>query len=355
MIIRHEDETSAAVEPVATPTEPVIDLDAAALAAFEVGAAEAAEADEAPAPVVADPATETPAPVETPEPAAEAAAPDAAEVADVDVDAEVAAHGLKGKSEARFRELAGTIRELAPMKAALATAGITDVAQLPEIIGRAQRLEEWHGIIEDTDATPDQLSDAFGVLKAINSDDPQVLGQVYDKLTAELALIGKRIGRAVPGSYDPLAEHADLLEEVENGDLPRVRAMELVQQRAMQANLQQRNQQATQQQGQQQAEQAAIAQVGQLNAQLKASDPDFLRKVPYLQPALATIRQNLPPQQWAQAIADAYRLLPPLPPVANQLPPVTAMPLRPVGGASTMQRKPKSDMEAFEMGAATAR
>ena len=84
----------------------------------------------------------------------------------------------------------------------------------------------------------------------------------------------------------------------------------------------------------------------------------FAAKLPFLQPALNMIRTTLPPQQWVAAIKDAYLALPAIPqaqPVHQQRAPVSNMPLRPTGTAAPMTRKPNSDIEAFEMGAASVR
>src|SRR5690606_21453380 len=105
--------------------------------------------------------------------------------------------------------------------------------------------------------------------------------------------------------YDPLADHPDLQAEIEAGDLTRARALEMAQARAAAKVGEQRHQQVTQQQTAAQAQQQAVAEVSALNAKLKSADPDFARKLPFLQPAIATIRDTLPPNQWAGAIERA--------------------------------------------------
>ena len=209
-----------------------------------------------------------------------------------------------------------------------------------------KRMAEWEEIITESTARPEQLNEALHLIRAINSNDPGVLEKAYGALEQELAAIGKRIGREAPG-YDPLAEHQDLREAVEVGDMTRKHAAEVAKARALaaqhQAAAQQHQQQATSQQQAQHAQQAALAEVNELNARLKAEDPaGFAHRVKAID--YAEIRKH-PPHLWAAKIEAAYwRAAPPAPKV-----PAAPSPLRPsAAGGRAMTSKPTSALEAVE-------
>lgn len=339
-------------ETLATP-EPEASAEDAAMAAFDKGLEEAAKIDapepEAPEPEAPEP--EAPAAAKTDEPAAATpdpakpetakAAPTEAEKQAAAVEAEIGELQLKEKAAARFRELAARPSE-------------ADVAPLRE---RAARADQWEQIIVASTAKPEQLNSALGYVQAINSGDPAAMGAAFDAMSKELAWLGQQIGREVPGLHDPLAAHADLAREVEDGDLTRARALEIARQRAESQRTTERQRQQAQHDQDEHAHRAsvdtAMRQIGELNAQLKASDPAFAQKLPMLQPALDIIRANLPPAQWAQAIAHAWTQLPAVAAPAPKAP-VAPMPIRPTGAPSTQARKPANAMEAFEAGLAAA-
>lgn len=323
------------------------------LDAFSRGVAEAAEHEDE-APLDDEPAgDDEPAPEVSEDDALAPAAPDepAAEDPGKAVEDEITERGLKGKAADRFRELANANKEYEPVVAALKQAGI-QTADLPAIVQRARNHDEWTQMITDSTAQPDQLADAMSLIKAINSDDTQTLEAAYTKLEAELAAIGKRIGREAPG-YDPMTEHADIAEMLDNGDITREAAQQIVQARALLAQQQaqqgQHKQQQQQAQLKQQAQNAAIAEIETLNATLKQQDPaGFAQRVAAID--YAAIKQY-PPEQWPARIEAAYwraQVAPAKPPVPSHVP------LRPAGNRP-MQRVPQSDMEAFEMGVAAAR
>lgn len=335
--------TAPEAAPEAAP-EPTVDEQA--LAAFDKGAEEAKPADAEPAAVAkpADPAAPV-VPVVPVVPASPAA---------LDVDAEIKSLGLKKAASDRFRELATAV----PFKEELIKAGITEPKQIEGLIATAQRAEGYESAFRATGGTPEQISNTLGYVQAINSGDPAKMNQAFEALTKEVQWLGQKLGREVPGLLDPLEAHPDLLNEVEIGDLTRKRALELVQQRATATRATEQAGRFSTQQAQQQETDAAMSAIGQLNATLKANDPQFAAKLPFLQPALNMIRTTLPPSQWVNAIKDAYLALPAIPqpaPQVQQRAPVGNMPLRPTGASGGMVRQPKSDIEAFEMGAASVR
>lgn len=332
------------------PETESVDQEAMEAEAFDKGVEEANTEQGADAPESPE---ETPEPDKAPaeKPAEAKPKPDMTSH-DKAVETEIKERGLKEDAATRFRELANAANAYTPIREAMDKAGIT-ADKLPEALNAAVQQTEWREIIADSTAQPEQLSDALNVIKAINSDDPAVLGQVYDKLAAELEQVGKRIGREVPGRYDPLSEHADLSEAVEAGDMTRKHAAEVAQARAQQATRRQRQeqqgQQAQAQQATQQAQQEALKEVAALNTQLKTEDAaNFAHRMQQID--YAAIRQ-LPPHLWAAKVEAAYWRVQPAAPAK---PAIGHVPLRANGGGQ-MQRKPQNDVEAFDIGVASVR
>lgn len=376
-----ENETTTPVAATETPTatdaatetpivETPVDSDAAALAAFDKGVAEIAEPKaEAPVTTAADVAAAAAA-AKTDDPKAAAppaaggapltvdhgktdptkkdeAAKDAAKVIqpDPETDAAVTELGLKGKAEARFREMAGTIKaqaqELEPMRIA------------------AERGQQWENMVLETKSTPEQFGQAIGYLTYVNSGDPAKMGQAFDFLLGELQTLGKNIGREVPGLVDPIQDHQDLAQAVQFGEMTRAAALELAQRRTSERRYSEHQNVTTEQAKKEQEFNAGMTAVAELSTRLKAEDPAFEHKLKFIAPALDAIRQNVHPSQWVEKIEAMYRQVPAIPAVAPVAatptparPPVGAMPLRATGAGAPMARslKDASDLDAFEMG-----
>jgi hypothetical protein len=338
----------------------VVDREQADLAAFDKGLATLTDADApktaadvaANAAAAAQPPAAAPAPVSAP-----AAAPAPAAEADPELDREVKELGLKGRTEERFREMSSQLKEVAPLREVLTKHQITDPARIEQVIETAARAQEWEDTVLASTATPEQFGMALNVIKAMNSGDPKVMTVAFDTMLQEVAELGKQLGREVPGIVDPLQAHPDLQQEVSEGDLTRKRALEIAAQRATAAATNARDTARSTQIQHEAAVNQALNDVKALNDQLKAGDSDFARKLALLQPTLDVIRETVHPSQWVARIERAYRALPPLPAAAPAPAPATAprvpvshMPVRPTGGNLTMRQKPKSDLEAFEMG-----
>lgn len=365
-------DTTAATEVTDTPiVEAPVDTDAAALAAFDQGVAEVTPVAGEVAPAVttaadvaaAAAATKVAVPTDAAPPAAggaplvvdhgkkpEAAAKvdDAAKVdvqPDPETDAAVTELGLKGKAETRFREMAGTIK--------------TQAQELEPLRVEADRGREWERLVTDTKATPEQFGQSLGYLSYINSGDPKKMGEAFDFLLNELTSLGKNIGREVPGLVDPIADHEDLAQAVQFGEITRAAALELAQRRTAEARTTER-QSATEQQSRQEAEfNKGMEDVAALSTRLKAEDPAFGEKMKVLAPLLDQVRQTVAPSKWVATIEDVYkRIRVAAPVVAAPAPapvaraPVGAMPLRATGTSAPMQRSIKdvSDLDAFNLG-----
>ena len=335
-----------------------VDLDAVAEDAFQKGVDELdpnapkdaadvaaqAQAPGAPAPAGVDPAKAVPE-VKVP-PVVSPPAPDAA------VEKEIKDLGLKAKAAERFREAATKIatfeKEIEPLKAA------------------KQQLDEWNGFLAASTVSPQQLGAMVEVGKALNGNDLAKKGVAFDTMLTTLVELGKQLGREVPGLVDPLDAHPDLKAAVENGEITPELAKQHASQRAALKHSERVTHQQTEQQQHQQEVQTANQQLAALGANLKngnaalgvAPDPFFEVKMQMLAPALEVIQNSLPPSKWAEAAARAYGQLPqpstvaPVPvPGARKPPAVGHMPVRPGNSGAALRPKPRSDEEAFEMGA----
>ncbi|WP_206002637.1 hypothetical protein, partial [Pseudomonas viridiflava] len=74
--------------------------------------------------------------------------------------------------------------------------------------------------------------DYLGLIGKAQRGDMAAAGQAYDVMAKELSVLAQMLGKEVPGVHDSLAAHADLLAEVQAGDLPRARALEIASTRA---------------------------------------------------------------------------------------------------------------------------
>lgn len=253
------------------------------------------------------------------------------------VDDEIKELGITNeRTQTRFRELSERATENQRQR---------DAAQA--------KADEWEQTVASTRATPEQFGNALGYLSAINSGDPVQMGQAYDAMTKELAWLGQKLGREAPG-FDPLSAHPDLSERVKSGDLSREMAAELAQHRARGTLQQERDTNQTQQWQAQQAQSAGMQQVQALGDQLRRQDPAFQQKFAYLLPTIEVIQSSMPPDQWAQAIHNAYQRLPAIAAPAPAPAPVRQPnPTRPAA-APALAPKITQD-NAFEFGVSEAR
>lgn len=316
----------------ATPDAAPEDLTAGAVAALDAGlAAESGEEPKPAEPVAADPAKPADAPADKPADPVEEEMP----------------AGLSEKSQARFKELT-------PYKAAFKQAGIEKPEDLPAIVERARFADELEQAIVSTGASPEQYGQSIHYLALVNSGDPKKMEQAYDIIMAEAAAIGKAIGREVPGVHDPLADHPDLQEAMQDGDITKKHALEIASQRATSSLSKGRQEQANAQAQAQQEHARAIDSLNQLGAQLKAADPQYAAKIAALKPAIALIKEHHPPSQWAARLQAAYQQVAvPAAPAAPTLPPPG--PVRAVSPAGvSMAPEPKDAMDALNLALAAA-
>lgn len=271
------------------------------------------------------------------DPEKKAAAEEEAKIAE-----EVKALGLKEKSEARFRELIGQVKELAPLRDAMEKAGIKDIADLPKMAERAKAADDMIEMVTSTGATAEQYGKSLDYLAAISAatkGDAKAADAAWDMLMGEVKELAAALGKEVPGVFDPIAEHADLVQQVKDGDMPRERAIEVANARRMQAALQQQQraqaQQAQQQQAEAQRAQAGAAALQQWEAD-KLQDPRYMQLRPELSKEVAKIRQQHPPEMWATLTGYAYDALLARAAAPAQQPKPPMGPVRPTGPQPTM-------------------
>ncbi|MBN5032592.1 hypothetical protein JY448_02925 [Stenotrophomonas maltophilia] len=375
----HVEGDNPATAPDTTPTDQPADVMAALDAGIAAADAETAPAAE-PAPVetlpadaatppAEDPAAAPPAdgqPLAPPEgaPPADGQPPAAAEGEqhpDADTEAEIASLGLKEKSAERFRGMAAEIKELAPLREAMKAAGIEDVAKLPDVVKRAEAGDFLFEEISKTGTSPEQYGmalDYLGLIGKAQQGDMVAAEKAYTTMAGELAALAKLLGKEVPGVHDPLANHQDLRAEVEAGDLPRARAVEIAGQRDRAAYTGNVERQRTEsQQAAEQAEQRGIQWLQQFDAEMAQEDPSYAAKRPQLNEAVRQIREQYHPSEWAQRTALAYaRIQTPeaaAPAVAAPAAPVQPRPgpVRPSGPRPAMDPTTfASPMDALEYG-----
>lgn len=376
----HVEGDTPATEPGTTPTDQAADVMAALDAGIAAADAETAPAPE-PAPVETPPADATTPPADEPNaappadgqppaqpqegaPPADGQPPAAAEgdqQPDADTEAEIASLGLKEKSAERFRGMAAEIKELAPLREAMKAAGIEDVARLPELVQRSKVGEDMVQMVVETGASPEQYGmalDYLGLIGKAQQGDLVAAEKAYEVMGKEYAALAKMLGKEAPGIHDPLANHQDLRAEVEAGDLPRARAVEIAGQRDRAAYTGSVERQRTEsQQAAEQAEQRGIQWLQQFDAEMAQEDPSYAAKRPQLNEAVRQIREQYHPSEWAQRTALAYaRIQAPAaaaPAVAAPAAPVQPRPgpMRPSGPRPAMDPTTfASPMDALEYG-----
>lgn len=237
------------------------------------------------------------------------------------------------KTKERFHEMSAEIRRLKPLETELATAK----EETQRVIETAQSAVQFHDLVEKTGASGEQVGTVLGYLYAINSRDPVLMRDGFEKLKVELNWLGKELGMAVDG-YDPLDDplNADLKEAVRKGETDRGPAVELASRRILDAKAKAHNdQQQTVTQTQTQAAAARTAAVeGARNLAVALATRDgeaFQKKMAIITPAIHQIRETAPPTEWVDRIRKLYEETP-LPKTKKKAP-LQHMPLRPTGSA----------------------
>lgn len=259
-------------------------------------------------------------PVEPDEPAAEPDVKEPEKVepeadkpnADDDAEAEIKELGLKERSAARFRELTAEVKELAPIREALKSAGIEDIADIPGIVDRAKAADDMISMVMETGMDARQYGMVLDYGKFVSGamkGDRASAEKALELAQAEVVALSKALGKEVAGVYDPISEHPDLAESLENGDITKEYALQIANARAHQGAVKQVQEQSTKQHEQEAAQAQGIAHLNGFEAHMQ-TDPQWAAKRPYLNAMVTNIRQTLPPAQWLAATQQAYATIP---------------------------------------------
>ncbi|MGH8259249.1 MAG: hypothetical protein ACREUG_06115, partial [Steroidobacteraceae bacterium] len=173
-------------------------------------------------------------------------------------------------------------------------------------------------------------------------------------LQRELAALSQMVGEPVPG-VDALANHVDLRQAVNAGDLSEAHARELAAARDARAFAQRRSETVSAEQQHQQALDGGVAALNELEKQLQA-DPEYARKRAVLIPALQPVLAQLHPSKWVETFKAAYGQLKLGPVAAPAAPagPASPQPLRARTPAGQAAKAPGSLLEAINAGIETA-
>lgn len=167
-------------------------------------------------------------------------------------------------------------------------------------------------IVQST-ATPQQYNDVLEVVRLVNSTDPADQRKAIEYVQAQLVEMARRAGVVLPG-VDVLAQHADLKQKVELGQMSRHDAEEMAAMRNANAHTTQtREQQAAADREKaafDTAKTSARAALDNLEITLQAADKNYAAKKAILTKTLQPVFAQLHPSKWAAAFQQAYAALP---------------------------------------------
>lgn len=212
-----------------------------------------------------------------------------------------------------------------------------------------QQVEGWQEMVRESRASPEEFAQAIEYMRLIHSDDPDEQRQALKVLEAERAALAKRLGEPVAG-VDLLSDYPDLQQRVKDMEIDEQTAHEIARARIMEQRQRERIQQQQSSRAQQQTQQTRIQQAAaQLNAlgeRLAKEDPDYTRKLEILKKHVIPRIRRLPPEEWAAAFEDQYRMLDELAPAVAPKPRVNTGTRR-AGAAGGGRPEPKSMEEAI--------
>lgn len=309
---------------------------------------------------------------ETPE---QKAAREKLEAAKAAEDAEVKALKLHGKTEQRFRELSGKVRELSDK---LERAGGDEVIETVAKLGGKQGLAltiqaaqdqfRWDEEMARIGAKPEQFATAVGIIAAANSNDENAWREAREVLVQQLAHFDQLLGKPSE-HYDPLKQHPDLQERVRKGELDEADAQEMAALRDARARAQQEHERQQQEGMATEAQRRALADLSGLGAELKKRDGEatFTRKMAILQEAINEALVSLPPDKWVEKARAMYEKLALQDAPAPQAPPaqrprpgkqpvrVSSATTGAAGGGAIHPSRPVDPVAAFDQGVQEAR
>jgi hypothetical protein len=280
---------------------------------------------------------------------------------DAELEKEVTALGLKGKSAERFREMAGEIKTTRPMMEVLGRVNVKDAQQLDALLRDASVGLGYEKIIMDAKAQPEQLKGAMQIIGAMNTGKPELQIQAAQAMLNEAKAVLERHGIEIAGvTADPLDKHPDLKQAFEAMDITREHALEMAKLRAGNANRAANDQaaaRANQERASAEAAESRVrADIDNLSAALQKNDPHFEYKFKAMQASGEFDRiKALPLNQRYQALVNAYNGVPnpvaaPAPAQARVRPTNVTNRGNNVSGNGVARTEFKSDVEAFRAG-----
>lgn len=217
---------------------------------------------------------------------------------------------IKGRTRERMEGLVGVAKDLTT-KLDTATA---------ELTAHKQDSADFFGAIENAGLDAQGFANTMELVRRMNSTDIVEKRAGLRDLRAAEAKLALQLGETPIGA-DPLKDHADLLQQVEDGDLKREIAEELAATRnrtkaetklAAEARDADKRTQADRD-----AETAVVAELNALSDELRKKDGKALydRKHAILTPIVKRLRRTVPAADLVPAVREAYNELE-LPPVA---------------------------------------
>lgn len=228
------------------------------------------------------------------------------------VDKEIADLKLGERSAERFRELSKSEKALAPIREAAEKAGVS-LDELPVVFERAKERDDFVRMVSETGATPEQfgkLLDYQTSISAAAKGDLQAAETAFTMLLPEVQALAQLLGKDIAGIADPLADHADLKDDIEEGNITRERALELARARSQGKLQQTTREQETQTQQAEQERTQAVDWLNRFDAHMAGVDATYAAKRPALLAFVETIGKAMPPRLWPTAVNDYYARMP---------------------------------------------
>lgn len=246
---------------------------------------------------------------------------------------------LSEKSKQRFQGLITHAKSVEEQNAKLTQ----QVEQVNAARGELLELFEEHHM------APEELVDYLAIHKLIKTGQYREalaeIDQVANTLRGHLGIKGD--------GFDPLKDHADLREQVDDGKITEDHALELV--RLRNAERLREGQQQSEAQQQQQAEQVrqvqqkALKDIDAWDRQAAETDVDYKQKAAKMAPKIAEVLKTYPPHLWLPTIRLAYEQMTVTPGGGRQTQQggkgKEDLPLR-AGGGGTGARAEPGDMAA---------
>jgi hypothetical protein len=222
------------------------------------------------------------------------------------------------------------------------------------VVALAKQAQTYQAILSETRSSPEQAGQMFKMLGDYNSGVPERQDAAIDSLYAQLKYACNQRGRSMP-AIDPIDNFPDLKEQLENGEVTRAGADEIMRARAAgRVTETQRKVQADTDKAageRKAAVDAAMVDIRAFNASV-AKDPLYEQKLPMMQSLIDRLkRTGVHPSKWAEEIRIGWREARVEAP--RPAPKPAPAPMRAgngAGGPARVAGIPKDPAAAFEMG-----